>query len=67
MFSAITDTWSEPMNVGEPINTYETERFPAINPDGKYLFLTRYNEEENSVDVFWVCARIIDRLRKKVK
>ena len=61
----LTDTWSEPINAGEPINTYETDRFPAISPDGKYLFFTRYNGFGNDMDVFWVSAKIIDRLRKK--
>ena len=41
------------------------DRFPAISPDGKYLFFTRYNGYENSMDVYWVSAKIIDRLREK--
>jgi WD40-like Beta Propeller Repeat. len=58
------DTWTEPMNMGEPINTWAQERFPAVSPDGKYLFFTRWTEN-NHMDIFWVSAKIIDRLREK--
>jgi hypothetical protein len=61
----LTDKWSEPVNMGEPINTDGIERFPAVSPDGKYLFFTRDNGYENSMDVFWLSAKIIDRLREK--
>jgi hypothetical protein len=50
--------------LGEPINTNTTERFPAVSPDGKYLFFTRWTPDHDE-DVFWVSAKIIDRLREK--
>lgn len=59
-----TDTWSEPVNMGAPINTGAQERLPGVSPDGKYLFFTRYNPPHNQ-DVFWVSAGIIDKLKKK--
>ena len=62
----IADTWSEPINMGEPINTMVVDRFPAVSPDGKYLLL-RYNGNEKSMDVYWVSAMIIDRLKEKAK
>lgn len=63
----INDMWSEPINLGEPINGICT-RFAAISPDGKYLFFTRWIDYENSQDVYWVSAKpIIDRLREKYK
>jgi Tol biopolymer transport system component len=64
LHDTISDTWSEPINFGEPINTNSTDRFQAISPDGKYLFYTCYNGD-NHMDVFWVSAKIIDRLREK--
>lgn len=60
------DIWSEPINMGEPINTWAQERFPTVSPDGKYLFFTRWTEN-NHMDIFWVSAKIIDRLREKNK
>ena len=59
-----TDTWSEPINMGEPINTKAQERLPGVSPNGKYLFFTRENPP-HSEDVFWVSAKIIDDLKKE--
>jgi Tol biopolymer transport system component len=72
LHDTLADTWSEPINLGEPINKnlpsyLGIDRFPAISPDGKYLFFTRYNGYGNDMDVFWVSAKIIDRLREKMK
>jgi len=57
-------SWTDPVTLGSPINTDQMERFSAVSPDGKYLFFTRdtpgYDE-----DVYWVSAKIIDRLREK--
>ena len=58
------DTWSKPINLGEPINTQVQERLPGISPDGKYLFLTLWTPDHSQY-IFWVSSRIIDRLRKK--
>lgn len=58
--------WTDPVSLGEPINSNELERFPAVSPDGKYLFFTR-DTPGNDEDVYWVSAKIIDRLREKVK
>jgi Tol biopolymer transport system component len=58
------DTWSEPINMGGPINTATQETYPTVSPDNKYLFFTRYTNEKSSMDVYWVSAKIIDRLRK---
>jgi len=60
-----TDTWSEPVNMGRPINTRGQESSPGLSPDGKYLFFTGPNAGHQA-DVFWVSAGIIDRLKAKV-
>lgn len=57
-------SWTDPVSLGEPINTKEMERFPAVSPDGKYLFFTR-DTPGSDEDVYWVSAKIIDRLREK--
>jgi hypothetical protein len=56
------DTWSEPVNMGEPINTQSQESSPGLSPDGKYLFYTSWVAGRQA-DVFWVSTKIIDRLR----
>lgn len=50
--------WSEPKNMGESINTSESEYAPLLTPDGKYFFFAR-----GYGDVYWVSARIIESLR----
>ena len=56
------DTWSEPVTLGEPINTHGQDSSPGVSPDGKYLFYTGPNADRQA-DVFWVSAGIIQRLR----
>lgn len=60
-----TETWTEAINLGEPINTETQESFPYVSPDGKYLFFTRWTNEENDMDVYWVSTKFIDRLREQ--
>jgi hypothetical protein len=56
------DIWSEPVNLGEPINTPGQESSPGISPDGKYLFYTS-TVAGRQADIFWVSSKIIDKLR----
>jgi Tol biopolymer transport system component len=58
------DTWSEPVSLGEPINTRGQDSSPGVSPDGKYLFFTRPNAGHQA-DIFWVSSKIIDTLREK--
>ncbi len=57
------DVWSEPLSLGEKINTNSQETFPAVSPDGKYLFFTRWTNNENDMDVYWVSTSIIEKLK----
>lgn len=50
--------WSKPKNMGEGINSSESEFAPLLTPDGKYLFFAR-----GYGDVFWVDAKIIEELK----
>lgn len=59
-----SDRWSEPINMGNKINTKAQERLPGVSPDGKYLFFTRWTREHNH-DIYWVSAKIINRLREQ--
>jgi Tol biopolymer transport system component len=55
--------WTEPVSLGEPINSKGLDRFPAVSPDGKYLFFTQRTRDHDE-DVFWVSTNIIERLRE---
>lgn len=56
--------WADPVKFGNGINSDKQERFPAISPDGKYLFFTRWITRGNE-DVLWVNADIIEKIREK--
>jgi len=56
--------WGGALNLGDLINTNRQERYPALSPDGKYLLFTRDNPTYDE-DIFWVSAKIIDRLREQ--
>jgi hypothetical protein len=60
------DIWSEPLNMGAEINTTVQETYPVVSPDGKYLFFTRWTDNKNDMDVYWVSAAIIEKLRNDV-
>jgi outer membrane protein OmpA-like peptidoglycan-associated protein len=40
------DDWSEPQNIGAPINTHHYEGFPSISSDGKTLYFLRSTDSE---------------------
>ncbi len=60
-------SWSEPQSLGPTIDTAQHEFCPMMTPDGAYLFFSRrYGdtwETTKGGDVFWVDARVIERLR----
>jgi len=48
--------WTEAVKFDESINATKTEGIPSLSPDGKYLFFHRES------DIFWVDAKVIDKL-----
>ena len=61
------DTWSEPVNMGEKINTPEGgEWSPYVSPDGKYFFFVAGGDADpHGADIYWVDTKIFERLRTK--
>ena len=55
-------SWTDPVSLGEPVNTEMQEVFPGLSPDGKYLFFCRYTPGRKN-DVYWVDAASIPALR----
>lgn len=53
-------TWSEPINLGEEINSPGYDYCAMLSPDGRYLFFTR--SLNNNGDIYWVDAEIINRV-----
>jgi hypothetical protein len=52
-------TWTEAVNLGGRVNTPASQMWPAVSPDGNYLFYC-----QDGV-VYWVSAKIIEDLRPK--
>jgi len=49
------DAWSEPFNLGLPVNTQDYEWFPTVSLDGQYLFYSRCPDVSNiNHDLYWV-------------
>lgn len=53
--------WSDPVNMGEKINSSYSEYIPSISPDGNYFFFT--TDKTGNRDIYWVDAKIIKKLK----
>ncbi len=49
--------WGPPKNLGNPINSESSERFPYISPDGKYFFFV--SGRAGSSDIYWISTQVI--------
>ncbi|MFZ1977709.1 MAG: hypothetical protein WAV76_07100 [Bacteroidota bacterium] len=56
-------TWTEPVDMGDLIDTDADEYGAFFSPDGKYLFFVRHDGKKGKI--YWVDASIIDRFRNK--
>ncbi len=56
-FRTSGDNWTKAVKFDATVNATSTESIPNVGPDGKYFFFHRNN------DIYWVDARIIDRMR----
>ena len=55
--------WTDPVSLGETVNTPQQEVFPGLSPDGKYLFFCRTTPGRQN-EVYWVSAASIPALRR---
>ncbi|MFH0736709.1 MAG: T9SS type A sorting domain-containing protein [bacterium] len=53
------DTWSTPINLGSRINSVNPEIFPAISPDGLYLFFTSNRYGDMGYNPYWIKAQFV--------
>lgn len=56
--------WTEPMNLGPPINTASNDLCPQVSPDGRFLFWNSH--AGGNADVYWVDAGFLETLREEV-
>lgn len=57
-------SWGEAIKLGDSVNTQASEFGARVTPDGKHLFFNR-DMGSGNIDIFWVDAQIIERLRPK--
>ena len=57
--------WSEPVNMGQSINTASWEMAPSLTPDGKYLLFTRRKAmvTDEPSQIYWVSTTILDQYK----
>jgi hypothetical protein len=56
-FREADGSWSGAVNLGDGVNSRDSEAIPHITPDGRYLFYTAHR------DIYWVSTELIDALR----
>jgi glyoxylase-like metal-dependent hydrolase (beta-lactamase superfamily II) len=54
-------SWSDPVHMGDKINSDKSENRPYVSPDGKYLFYS--STKRGNRDIYWVDAKIIEELK----
>lgn len=54
-------TWTNPVNMGEGINTPAYDWVPHVTPDGRYFFFN--STRAGSWDIYWVDSNVIKTLR----
>jgi hypothetical protein len=56
-------SWSRPVNMGSAINSATNDNLPFVSIDGKYLFYKSDKDEQPKI--YWISARIIEKLKKE--
>jgi len=55
------DFWTEPINLGPPVNSQDSEWNPSVSPDGQYLFFSRSTgptSDPRNLDLYWVSTKV---------
>lgn len=56
--------WGPAINMGPEVNSDKWDAYASVTPDGKYILFNRgIDDDGNNIDVYWVDAKIIDKLR----
>ena len=55
------DSWTEPVNLGDKINTPYNDWIPYVTPDRKYFFFT--SNRSGDYNFYWVDAKFIEELK----
>jgi len=58
--------WTMPVNLGPDVNSTFGESCPSLSPDGQFVFFSRYDEEGERSQIYWVEAGVIEEARKRL-
>ena len=65
-FRQADGSWGQAINMGAAVNSPGWDAFATVTPDGKYMLFQRGMDDQNKdVDIYWVDAQIIEKLRPK--
>lgn len=56
------ESWTEPVNMGEEINSKGSDNRPYITPDGKYFFFT--STKRGNRDIYWIDIKFIEEFKQ---
>lgn len=54
-------SWTEPVGLGPEVNSRYDETCPTLSHDGRFIFFSRYNEENAVSNIYWISSEVIDR------
>ena len=57
------DSWRDPVNMGNLINSSRSEFAPYVTIDGNYLFFFTERTGDSGYNPYWISAQVIDDLR----
>jgi hypothetical protein len=57
--------WTKLKNMGKLINTGSIEFCPMVSPEGKFLFFSSDRLDEDSCNIYWVDAKILEKYKPK--
>jgi len=55
--------WTEPMNLGPPVNTTSNDLCPQVSPDGHFLFWNSHSG--GNADIYWMDAGFLQALKER--
>lgn len=58
-FQRSAGSWTQPLSLGDRINSQANEGNSFVTADGRFLFFSK------KMDIYWVSAKVIDELRPK--
>ncbi len=56
-------SWSSPIALGPEINTDYDETCPTLSHDGRFLFFSRYDEDNEISNIYWIESDVIAEAR----